>query len=866
MKIPVKWLKDYIDIPVSLKDFTDKMSIIGHMLDKLEETSTDTVIDLELRGNRADIFSIIGIARETKACYGGELKIPEVDYAKFNSLPGLKDFEIKIETPTVKRFYSCIIRNIKVLPSPKWLKEKLENYGMESINNIVDITNFVMIESGMPMHAFDLRYMGGQKLILRQARAGETVVTFDGSTLKLIPEDPVFAGEDGAVLGIPAIVGGKESGIHEDTIDILLECAGYDRVPIRKSMYRNKAITEAGLRHSHDLSFSYCDYALPRAAELILTLCPDSYIEGKDDYYPDPEKEITIEFDTDLTTRLGGVEIPVQEQKEILEKLEFYVEDSTHQSGVLIVHVPLFRTDINIPEDLVEEVLRIWGYDRIPVKTLSSEIPEPVTTPVLKIIDKTKNIFVSLGLDEIYTVPMHTMQNLSKVNDGLIDRIIPLQNPSSSDHDHMRTNLYTGLLLAAKKLIDGAKDEVKMFETGRIYLRKDPKNPIHQLPHKPEFPYVEFERGTGIIISKKNKIDFYEIKGLIEAYFNELEIKDLVYKKITHPSYALCAEIYQNDVKLGEIGILSSEVVNKNFDIEGNAIGFDLYLDEITKAKTTTYSYKSYSPYPEVKQAMSVLVDRKVISDEVIKTLIENGEHLVREIKIGDVYESGGKRSILFDIIYQSKNKTLTTEEVNNLHIKLENLIREKFNAKIRGRDDLVQVTNQTISKLNPEVELSKLNPQDNLAPIKQKEELSKLPEENNLTIVNQPILPSDKIIIGRIIEITKHPNADKLVLCKVYIGDGQITQIVTGAENIKPGIAENKIIPVAMPGAIVKSHKTGEIFEIKAAELRGEMSNGMLCSRLELDVKDGDQSGIWILDEAKYKDHIGENLLIKIQ
>ncbi|MFW5720558.1 MAG: phenylalanine--tRNA ligase beta subunit-related protein, partial [Candidatus Dojkabacteria bacterium] len=417
MNIPLKWLKEYVDIPEKTRDFTDKMSMIEHMLDKIIETETDTVVDLELRGNRADCYGILGIAREAHAAYGGRFDIPQVIDMPEHDYQG---FEVLVRSDTVKRFYSTVIRGVKIGPSPEWMQERLKNYGMEAINNVVDITNYVMIESGMPMHAFDLKSMRGNQLVLRPAREGEKVITFDGGELKLVPADTVFATESGEAIGLAGIVGDRSSGINDSTTDILLECANYDRSAVRKTVMRHNAWTEAGTRHSHEISSSLCDYALARAASLLLeygnadpNVTPR--IEGIHDYYPHPETPIRIEFRPGEVKRLGGVVIDTDTQKSILQRLEYKVEVLAEDK--LAVTPPLLRTDVTLEADVVEDVMRIFGYENIPSTTLSSTIPDPIVLPELVIEERSRDIFTALGLDEVVLVPMSNPESLARTND-----------------------------------------------------------------------------------------------------------------------------------------------------------------------------------------------------------------------------------------------------------------------------------------------------------------------------------------------------------------------------------------------------------------------------------------------------------------
>lgn len=786
MKIPLKWLKEYVDIPQSQQVFTDKMSMIGHMLDKIEETDNDIVVDLELRGNRADCFSVIGIARETHACFGGRFEIPKVTPL---TLVPFKDFNIRIDTPSVHRFYSAIIKNVRIGPSPIWIIERLKDYGIESINNIVDITNYVMIESGMPLHAFDLNDMKGRELVLRNAIDGEKVETFDSTILSLTNQDIVFGSQDGSILGVAGIIGGKNSGIKNDTKDVLIECAAYDRVNIRKSMYRHNAQTEAGLRHSHDLHPSLCDFALQRAVALILDLAAtgERKIDGVENYYPNQDSKKIIIFDPKETLRLGGINIDVTEQADILRRLEFEV---TLKDELLEVVVPLFRTDIIQSADLVEEVLRIYGYDNIPGTRLASEIPAPITPKEILLEEKSKDILSSLGLNEIITVPFTTKEQIEKTKDVLIDLAISVVNPAASDYTHLRTNMYNGLIEATRKLLERGDESVKFFEIGKIYLRKNA--PIVQFPHKAEFPYVEYRKIAGIVASKNDSYDFYYLKGIIETYLNEIEITDITFTKEIIAGYLVYAGINVKNIEIGSIGILDKSI-NKNFDIKQKLYVFNLDIESLLNCPKTSKTFIQFSEFPALKQDISVIVEKQIEAGKIKDLIYKYGAPLVHQVEIGDVFEMDNKKSLLFKITYQLIDRTLSTNEVNVTHLKIEEQIVKTFNAHIRGRQE-------------------------------------------------------NQIIVSEIISIKPHPNADRLVICEVSIGE-RIVQIVTGASNMKVGDK----VPTALPGTKIPGLKdeNGDNIIMKVAKLRGIESYGMLLAADELGIGD-DHEGLYILPSSK--------------
>lgn len=804
MKVPINWLKKYIEIPKDLKIFTNKMSMIGHMLDKVEEVENDTVVDLELRGNRADCYAILGIAREASAAFDVPLQVPETNPITKHTLKHTlvtkaesPSAEVVVEHKDVHRFYSIVIKNIKVAPSPQWMQDHLKAYGIEVINNVVDVTNYVMIESGMPMHAFDLQNIAGGRLVIRKGNKGENFASFDVDKVEVDEQDICFADQE-KILGLAGIVGSTNSGINSETTEILLECAGYDRATIRKSMFKHKAMTEAGLRHSHDLSSYLCDYALERAVNLIKELIPSCKVEESDDYYPNPVKAVEIEYNPAEVTRLGGVTIPTSEQQNILEKLGFAVryeysnteerrkkrestqsedrETREEKEKLLLVTPPLFRTDILQEADIVEEVLRIYGYEKIPSTIIHESIPHPLINPELEVEEKSKDILFSLGLTEVITVPMTTYKNLKKTNDLNVQRSIELVNPATSNHTHMRTNMYTTLLEATQRLVDRGDKQVELYEVGKIYLKKKAvdkdgnalanseenthflnQTVSHQPPHEPSFPYTEHRKLTVILSSKDKHIDYYSIKGILDEYLEQFGIKDVEFVKDgANPFFEFSARVIQTikieeqmssnqankkkaentrkeiqnipkanfgevdattkEITFGEIGMIAKEISQQNFGIELPVYAFTLDIEKLTETQKEVPSFTPYSIYPSIQMDMSVVVEKNINALELIKaikqyqTIRQNKEgkqgtgevpqnanedevpqnrkeNLIQNVEITDVYEQqDNKRSILISIFYQSKERTLETEEVNTLHTTIGDMLIHNFNVEIKGR------------------------------------------------------------------------------------------------------------------------------------------------------------------------------------
>jgi phenylalanyl-tRNA synthetase beta chain len=593
--------------------------------------------------------------------------------------------KIQAKSETVTRFYSCVLSDISVHDSPDWMQQRLRDFGMEPINNIVDVTNYVMIETGMPLHAFDKKRLSGNHLILRAAQKGEVCETFDGGSIELTPEDVIFAGPDKQVYGLVGIVGGKGSGVHEDTTEILLECAGYKREVIRKTMMRHAIHTEAGLRHSHDLHDSLCDYALERAASLLQEIASKKKprVSQVQDYHPHPDTPVQIAYDPQEVTRLCGVDIPVDEQITIMKRLQISVETSGKNKNSLIVTPPLFRTDLTLSEDIVEEVVRIWGYEKIPPCTLSSEIPAPITPPEVSLEEHSRDVFTAAGMDEMVTVPFVEKSLFKKVGDPKAAQAIGVINPPTSNHTHLRTHLmYEHLDIASRKISRG-DEHVSFFEIGKVYEKKQTN--FHQPPHAKDFPYAEYAVIGGVFVKTDDQKDYFTLKGILEAYFAQLRLSDVSFEKQTSFPYAVSAAITQRNRFLGSVGVVSPSISHRVFNIKQPVYMFSLSVEELVAAETTPYTFLPYSQYPPITMDLSLDIPRVRSVGEIIRFIKQQRNDIIRSVAICDVYEQDITRSVLVRITYQSKTKTLEQAQVQKVHQDIAQRVTEKCNVQIRG-------------------------------------------------------------------------------------------------------------------------------------------------------------------------------------
>jgi len=458
MKIPLIWLKDYVETTKSIKELSADFTQLGLMLDKpLDETN---VMDLEQRLNRSDLLSMLGCARDLAAFEGVKLTLPKT-YTK----PGLKSasdelIKVNVESKVVRRFQTRIFRGIKVGPSPKWLVDRLSAYGMDSINNIVDITNFVMIEYGQPMHAQDIAKLAGD-LTIRPSKPGETITTLLGTEVELTKASHVITtgGEPIVILGV---VGGKRTGVTSTTTDIVLDAGNYDSRSIRQSSRQLKIMNETVSRDDKFLDPRLIDFALDRATGLILELAGGSYYIN-DDYYPTPATPQTIKLRLSRLQLLSGMDLDLKLAKKILKSLEYIVIEEG--SDTLTLEVPYFRTDIEVEDDLVSDILRIHNYENIPLIALSTPVPNDITDPIYRFEDRLRDLLVAQGAHE------HITNSLTQ-SEGRVDQVV-LVNALTSDQNALRTDLIPGLTHVLSTYKKHKLSGIKVFELGKVFRRNE---------------------------------------------------------------------------------------------------------------------------------------------------------------------------------------------------------------------------------------------------------------------------------------------------------------------------------------------------------------------------------------------------------
>jgi len=647
MRFSTIWLKDFVKIPPDVHKLAESLTMAGHLLDKLEKNADEYVLDLELRGNRADCYSVYGMAGEISAIT--KQKIRDLDlHPKINKVSALKNCSLKICSKNVKRVILVTVKNIKITKSPSFIITRLKEYGIEPINNIVDLTNYVMVETGQPLHAYDLDLVDGL-LEIRMARDNESITTFTGEKLKLTNEDLVWSSK-GDVCAVAGAIGGKKYSIQPTTKTIVLEAANYNRANIRKAIHRLNLFTEAGIRHEKELDPNLCETGVLRFLYFIKKYGWGDIIPESSDFYPKPAKEKLIDFNISDATNLAGVNLKLSQVKGVLSSLSFKTRQKSKK--VLSISIPTFRTDIESWQDITEEILRIEGYDKIPTTIMAVEIPNEITPSYITQEIKTKEILSLIGFREAITLSFvkDKFQAQNDILEVTHAEKIEIQNPPSPDMKNLRMSLLPNLLELTKRIINERGNKAALFEIGKIY-------------YKQKHRYVE-KRRLGLI-SFNESGSFYTFKGQLEAYFTKLGLGNVRYlESFEIPNLKESYKISFNGDEIGWGGKIDS--------IHFAEIDLEKLLNYADRFKPKVEMWPKYPPQIE---DMTLKLPQKTYIGEVVSQ-VKNAK-FVSDVYIKDIYED----NYTLRVTFLSKQKTLNNKEVAHIREGIIKELKTKYHA-----------------------------------------------------------------------------------------------------------------------------------------------------------------------------------------
>ena len=671
LTIPSAFVEDHKKDGIYILDHQDSFELGMDVRDVLG--INDALIEFEITSNRPDCRSIIGIAREAAVTLGKELKYPEI---KVQACDEEMSFEIDIQTDLCKRYCGRVVKDVKVGPSPYWMQRKLIEAGMRPISNIVDITNYVMLELGQPLHAFDLDDIKYNKMTVKMAEEGEKFTTLDGVE-RTLTSDMLVIGNKDKTLDLAGIMGGENSEIKDTTTSIFIEGASFAKENIRATSKKLGLRTEASSRFEKGIDINLTEEAVNRACQLIEELGCGTVLNGMLDYYPQKEEVQKVTVNPVRINKLLGVNVPMDQFINILESLEF--KCNLVSSEVLELEVPTFRLDITEDADILEEIARIYGYDNIPSASLEGNATAGVKTEKQKFIDNVKSNSIACGLNEILTYSFVSPRGVDKINlpaDDEKRNFVKIMNPLGEETSVMRTTLIPNMLDVISTNISHKVEEVSAFECGNTFI------PQEGLP-------IETKKYCVGMYGKE--VDFFVLKGVVESILNNVGLKGYEIEPETtnltfHPGR--CAKIVYNNIYIGTFGELHPDVI-ENYNLGQRVYVAEINIDTVFENLNLTKSYNPLPKYPSTSRDIALIVKDEVFVKQIEDIIKANGGDLVESYKLFDVYKGAqieeGRKSIAYSITYRSKEKTLTDEDVAKVHEKILSELSEKLNANLRS-------------------------------------------------------------------------------------------------------------------------------------------------------------------------------------
>ncbi|MEW6100947.1 MAG: phenylalanine--tRNA ligase subunit beta [Candidatus Omnitrophota bacterium] len=680
MKFTYNWLKDFVDIKIKPEALSQKLTLAGLEVTSLEEKGGDFVFEIEVTSNRPDWLCVIGIAREVAAILGRQSPVAsrqsknkKLSHAAHSFTPLSIHIENKKDCPI---YTAKIIRGVKVGPSPKWLKERLELIGCRSINNIVDITNYILFTYGEPLHAFDLDKLNAAAISVRRAKANEKIISIDGIERMLNPEILVIADQEKPV-AIAGIMGGKDTEVTEKTKNILLEAAVFNPIVTRRSRQRLGLQSESSYRFERSVDASAVEPAALTAVKLIQELAAGTFCAAKAKGQAKAAKKIILLSPLSAQQALG-INISASEIKRILNRLDFTVKLTKGKN--FLVTVPNFRQDIRSEIDIIEEIARSYGYDKI-----------PETLPALKLgaggltqrdlISNIKNILIGQGLNEVITYSLVAKDSLRECNLAQAQNLVEIQNPLSQEQDVLRPNLSLSLATNIAYNLNQRQDYVAIFELAKAFSSSTP------------YPQESLSLGIALCGSKtilstegliKDSAGFLHLKGILETLFQRLGLGDFSLRIIS----SNLVEAFLKEERIGELIRLKPGCRQALGIKNKEAFIAEVYLEKVLSCVNTQKAFLPLARFPGISRDVSVIVKEETtfaqIQEEIKK---QNIEHLI-SLMVADYYKGkqipSGYKGLTISCLYGSTERTLTEEEVCPWHNQVTSVLTDKLGAKIR--------------------------------------------------------------------------------------------------------------------------------------------------------------------------------------
>lgn len=637
---------------------------------------TSAVIDLEITSNRPDCLSIVGMARETAATLNKTYKMPVLGYKSVCTDKIEDELKVEVRDELCRRYMARGVKSIKIEPSPGWMQDRLLEAGVRPINNIVDITNFVMIELGQPMHAFDTREITSKTIVVERAKNGEQFTTLDGQE-RTLNSDVLNIKNGEETIGLAGIMGGLNSEVKDDTTAIIFESANFNGTNIRVSSQKLGLRTEASARFEKDLDPNLAQIALDRACHLVEELGAGEVMEGTIDIYPEKLQTHTLEVDYNWVNKFLGTEIPKEDMIDYLNRLELITET---KGDTLAITVPTFRSDVNIKEDVAEEIARIYGYNNIPTTVIRSVNTRGGKSRKQQLDDKVIEALIGSGLNQSISYSFVSRKVFDKIlldKDSSLRNAIAIRNPLGEDYSIMRTTTIPSIMESLARNYSRNNEAARLFEIGKVYIPNEDPN---KLP----------EERNLVTVGLYGNVDYLHIKGVVENILDALGIEKFSFKRESeNPSFhpGKTAALYIKKDLVGILGEVHPDVAD-NYGVDERCYIAELNLDVLYSYANLDKKYKALPKFPAVTRDMAILIDDAVLVQDIEDIMWKQGGNMVESIKLFDVYKGeqvpAGKKSIAYSMIYRLENKTLTDEEVSKVHDKIVRTLENRLGAQLR--------------------------------------------------------------------------------------------------------------------------------------------------------------------------------------
>ena len=633
------------------------------------------ILDFDITSNRPDCLSMVGMARESAAALGLTYKMPDMRYKVTCSDNVENELSVEVNSDKCRRYMARKIKNVKIEPSPKWMQERLLEAGVRPINNIVDITNFVMLEIGEPMHAFDRREITTNKIVVANAKDSEKFTTLD-EVERTLTSDFICIKDTDKTVALAGIMGGLDSEIKEDTTEVIFECANFDGTNIRVNSKSLNLRTESSGRFEKDIDPNLAEEAMNRACLLINELKAGDVCTGTIDVYNKVKETGYLEVSVNWINKFLGTDISNEEMKKALDAVDLKTEID---GDTLKITVPTFRIDIAIKQDIAEEVARIYGYDKIPT-TIVEVTPSRENKHKNEILrEMVMEALFASGINQSISYSFVSPKVLDKIRvaeDSSLRDMIKIKNPLGEDFSVMRTSTIPSMMESLGRNYSRNNDYAKLFEIGKVYI-------------KAEGEKLPVEKNV-LTIGIYGDCDFYHLKGVVENVIDSIGIKKAKYIRESenesfHPGKTAAISLRGN--KVGVFGEIHPDVL-ENYDIETPCFIAEIDLDSLYQASNTTKKYTPIAKFPAATRDIAIVVDESTLAGDVEDTINKSGGNLVEKISLFDIYRGAqiekGKKSMAYAIVYRDPQKSLTDKDVNKVHDRILQNLEKNLGAELR--------------------------------------------------------------------------------------------------------------------------------------------------------------------------------------